>query len=72
MVNKVKHSSVATGSGADGGAVLTQQQIEQLLRLLPSANSVSNRATSCDTDEEIDYNFAGIAYCSCAKSSSAA
>jgi len=72
MANKVENSSVSIGSGGGAGAQLTQQQIEQLLKLLPSAHSTSNKTSSYDIDEEIDYNFAGIAYCSCAKTTSAA
>ena len=70
MANKVENSSVATGSGAGGGTMLTQQQIEHLLTMLPSANSISNKLSSYDA--EIDYKFAGIAYCSCAKLTSVA
>jgi len=44
---------------------LTAQQIEQLLKLLPSttSNGSSIGNPSEDTDEELDYSFAGIAIC---------
>ena len=48
---------------------MTQQQIEQLLKHLPSATSNFNKS-SYDIDEEIDYNFASIAYSSYAESAS--
>jgi len=49
---------------------LTQQQIERLLKLLPGANpsksSFGRSLGNYGTDEELDYNFSGIVYCSCA------
>ena len=44
---------------------LTSQQIEQLLKLLPpsASSSAGSIRPSDDTDEEIDYNFAGVATC---------
>lgn len=41
-------------------ASLTPQQLEQLLKLLPSS---SKNKADCDTDEEIDDSFAGMIYC---------
>ena len=72
MANRVENSSIIAGSGSGGGTTLTQQQIDPLQKLLPSASSTSNKSSSYDTNEEIDYNFAGITYCSCAESTSAA
>lgn len=61
---------------------LTPQQIEQLLKLIPSTShtsqALSSKAPSSkasnntyDTDEEIDYNFASMVY-SCAATTSSA
>jgi len=53
---------------------LTPQQIEQLLKLLPSTSQTPSSKAShntYDTDEEIDYNFAGMVY-SCAATKSSA
>ncbi|KAJ8421834.1 hypothetical protein Cgig2_020903 [Carnegiea gigantea] len=44
-------------------------RIEQLLKHLPSASSNSNKS-AYDTNEEIDYNSAGISHYSCAESAS--
>ena len=44
---------------------LTPQQIEQLLRLLPTTSKApSSKASNNthDTDEKIDYNFTGMIY----------
>jgi len=48
---------------------LTAQQIDQLLKLLPPSSSHSTSLVSHteDTDEEIDYSFAGMAVCLHAK-----
>ena len=40
---------------------LTAQQIEQLLKMLPPASSSNSTGHTKDTDDEIDYSFAGIA-----------
>ena len=44
---------------------LTEQQIDQLLKLLPpaSSNSTSSMSHTEDTDKEIDYSFASTAVC---------
>jgi len=42
---------------------LTSLQIEQLLKLLPASSNSSSVSHSEETDEEIDYGFAGIAVC---------
>ena len=44
---------------------LTAQQIDQLLKLLPpqsSSQSTGSLSHTEDTDEEIDYSFAGVAH----------
>jgi len=40
---------------------LTSQQIEQLLKLLPASSTSSSVSHSEETDEDIDYSYAGIA-----------
>jgi len=42
---------------------LTTQQIHQLLKLLPTSSNSSSVSHSEETDEEIDYSFAGKAIC---------
>lgn len=52
--------------GKNQSMTFTQQQIEQLLRLLPqSSKSVSHTS---DGDEDFDHNFAGNILCSCVSS----
>ena len=69
MANQAENLSVAGSTKSGGSCVLTQQQIEQLLKVLPSASSNSNKS-SYDTDEESDYNFTEVVYCSYAGSAS--
>jgi len=45
------------------GYTLIQQQVEQLLRLLPSASKASSKTSnSYETNEETDYTFTGTVY----------
>ena len=47
---------------SDGeGAILTIQQIDQLLKLLPSSSG-ANKGTS-DTEEEVEIAFSGMVTC---------
>jgi len=58
-------STVGSSSSSEGFS-LTQQQVEQLLKLLPQSQQHSIKPPSYDTEEELEQNFAGSAFFSCA------
>lgn len=56
--NGIIMANNAQGSTADQqGIMMTTQQLDQILKLIPQSNSMSQKES--ETDEEIDYGFSG-------------